>query len=83
MAFCASHLSKNKNPRKGISAVVATVLLVMVTVMLVFFVNDYFMEFITSAQAGTDRAMVKNEMMNQKFSIPTAYVCGSYICFQI
>ncbi|MBN2094678.1 MAG: hypothetical protein JW727_01395 [Candidatus Aenigmarchaeota archaeon] len=72
-----------KRFRKGVSPVIATILMVMVTVFLVFFVNDYLREFITTAQAGTDRQMAKNEMMSQKFSIPTAYICGSRICFEV
>jgi flagellin-like protein len=86
MVFCrARSLSKNNYSakRKGISEVIATILMVMVTVVLVFFVNTMFTDIAHSAGTSTDRAIQENQKLNQKFVIPTAYCCGAYICFEI
>jgi flagellin-like protein len=69
--------------RKGISDVIATLLLVMVTVMLVFFVNTFFVDIAQNAGTSTNRALLQNQKLSQKVIIPTAYCCGAYICFEI
>ncbi|MGC9310972.1 MAG: archaellin/type IV pilin N-terminal domain-containing protein, partial [Candidatus Aenigmatarchaeota archaeon] len=69
--------------RKGVSPVIATLLLVMITVVLVAFVNDFLNQLTQEAQGSTQKVLIRNEQMSQRFSIPTAYGCGGYICFEI
>lgn len=69
--------------RKGVSDVIATVLLVMITVALVFFVNNFFTGIASDAGSQTDKALLQNKMMSQKFMITTVYGCGGYICFEL
>jgi len=86
MGFCIAGVSGHDYSSanlKGISEVVATLLMVMVTVVLVFFVNTMFTDLAQNAGSSTDRALQENQKLNQKIVIPTAYCCGSYICFEI
>lgn len=72
-----------RNIRKGVTPVIATILLVMVTVMLVVYSYDFFSEVAEGAQDYTTAALEENEKMGQQVTIPTVYGCGPYICFEL
>ena len=77
--------SFTQNPRKlrGVSDVIATILLIMVTVLLVAFVNNFLTDLAHKASDNADTAMQNNEKLNQKIAIPTAFCCGYEVCFEV
>jgi flagellin-like protein len=86
MSFCLEYFFGRRvslGKKKGVSEVIATILMVMVTVMLVFFANKFFTDFAHTATNTADNAQIDFQKQNQKIMIPTAYCCGSYICFEV
>lgn len=73
-----------KGNRKGISPVIATILMVMITVGLVAFSYTWFMGMGQQAQQQTGSQLSSMEKSQQSFSIPTAYECSDGdICFEL
>jgi flagellin-like protein len=68
---------------KGISPVVATILMVMITVVLVAFSYSWLQNTVTGTQEQTGNVLSQADKMNQKVDIPTIYQCGADICFQL
>jgi len=68
---------------KGISPVVATILMVMITVVLVAFSYSWLQNTVTGTQEQTGNVLSQADKLNQKVSIPTVYQCGNDICFQL
>jgi hypothetical protein len=84
MAFCLNDQPGFKNKRfKGVSPVIATMLLVLLTVVLVSSVYKFSDEIASGAKKQTDESLTRNKQMHQAFVIPTAYGCGPYICFEL
>ena len=74
---------------KGVSPVIATILMVMITVGLVAFSYTWFMSLGQTSQTRVGQQMEYMERMQQSFDIVTAYKCDhntdgqSDVCFQI
>jgi flagellin-like protein len=79
--------TRNNNPRnngmKGISPVVATILMVMITVVLVAFSFTWFQNMQSGIQQQTGNSMSQVDKSRQTIDISTVYQCGSDICFAI
>jgi flagellin-like protein len=79
---------RNKN-LKGISPVIATILMVMITVGLVAFSYSWFMGLGQTSQAKVGAQITQMEKAQQSFEILTAYSCDhdgdgdNDVCFQI
>jgi flagellin-like protein len=73
----------NKVIMKGISPVVATILMVMITVVLVAFSFSWFQNMQSGIQQQTGNSMSQLEKSKQTIDIPTVFQCGSDICFVI
>ncbi len=71
------------NKRKGVSPVIATILMVMITVGLVAFSYSFFMGFGEKTVESTKEEFGKMKKGQQTFEIPTAYECNpDEICFE-
>jgi flagellin-like protein len=75
--------ARNKIIMKGISPVVATILMVMITVVLVAFSFSWFQNMQSGIQQQTGNSMSQLEKSKQTIDLPTVYQCGSDICFAI
>jgi len=69
--------------KKGISPVIATILMVMITVVLVAFRYTWLQGTMSTATKNTDTAMDAATKARQSVQITTAYQCGDGICFEI
>ena len=70
------------NKFKGVSPIIATILMVMITVGLVAFSYTWFMDMGQSAQTSTGTQLTAMEKARQGINIGTAYQCGNDICFE-
>lgn len=77
---------------KGISPVIAIILMVMITVVLVAFAYSWLQDTVEDTTENTGEILSNTEKMNQKVSITTAYRCdddgddndnGGYVCFEL
>ena len=69
---------------RGISPVIATILMVMITVGLVAFSYTWFMGLGETAKGRVGAGIAGMEKAQQDFSIPTAYECvDNKICFEV
>jgi len=68
---------------KGVSPVIAVILMVMITVALVAFSYSWFQGTISQTQKQTEGILTQQEKMNQRMEITTAIKCGADICFEL
>ena len=71
------------NKFKGVSPIIATILMVMVTVGLVAFSYTWFMSMGQSVQTSTGSQLTAMEKAQQGINIGTAYKCGTDVCFEV
>ncbi|MCK4730086.1 MAG: hypothetical protein KAT28_02100 [Candidatus Aenigmarchaeota archaeon] len=70
------------NELKGISPVIATILMVMITVGLVAFSYSWFTSIAETGKKSSDEFLTEMEKSSQSFNIATAYECTpNVICF--
>ncbi len=69
--------------KKGISPVIATILMVMLTVGLVAFSYTWFRTTGEGAKEQSETQLTQLEKASQGIEIPIAYQCDSDICFEI
>jgi flagellin-like protein len=79
----SSNSQVNNTSMKGISPVIATILMVMITVVLVAFSYSWLQNTVTGTQEQTGNVISQADKLNQKVDIPTVYQCGPDICFQL
>lgn len=68
---------------KGISPVIAVILMVMITVALVAFSYSWLQGTLSQTQQQTTEVLTQTEKMNQRVDVTTAYQCGNDICFEL
>ncbi len=69
--------------KKGVSPVIATILMVMITVGLVAFSYSWFMRMAEETEEDVIIQMDKVKMANQKINIMTVFVNGSGLYFEV
>lgn len=72
-----------KDTMKGISPVIAVILMVMITVALVAFSYSWLQKTMSESQGQTSKIISGQEEMSQRLEIATAYQCGANICFEL
>ena len=87
MANC-THMNNYSKSLKGISPVIAIILMVMITVVLVAFAYSWLQGTMSETTKQTSDVLTQTEKMNQRVNIGTLYVCdsganSSYICFEL
>ncbi|MGC9310973.1 MAG: archaellin/type IV pilin N-terminal domain-containing protein [Candidatus Aenigmatarchaeota archaeon] len=68
---------------KGISPVIAIILMVMITVVLVAFSYSWLQGTLEDTTKTTGTILTETQKQNQKITIPTLYKCGDDICFEL
>lgn len=79
------YLKKASKPgiSKGVSPIIATILLVMITVSLIASAYVWFIGMGESAKEQAERQITTSEESKQKLDLPTAFQCDSNICFEL
>lgn len=68
---------------KGISPIIATILMVMIVIGLVAFSYSWFMSIGSGGKETTVTVISQMDKLRQDIEIGTAYQCGSDICFEL